>query len=410
MMKNLDDRMRILHISPYYAPAYAFGGVVRALQGLAEAQVAAGHRVTILTSAVASRRLNLRAGEEQVNGVDVVRIPNRWLALRRAANLSSPRGWLEQARPLLATAEIIHCHEFRTIENLHLKRGLRELRVSVPLLLSPHGTLTHDTGRRAAKTLWDFTLGPGQARLFDQVICLSAAERAEVGERWRSMGLPMPPTAVVPNAVAADLFTGYDRQRLRSSFRERYGLGSAPTMLFLGRLQRRKGAFLLARAFVRAFPPSERQSVQLIFVGPDEGERASLLRLRDERIHLLGYLQGEARLAALAAADGFALPAVGEGQPMALLEALAVGLPVIITSGCQLPQAAADNAGWLVEPEIGSIAAALERWLAARKEWAEMAAAGRRLAREEFSWLRVEAALTTVYRDLMARMSSTARS
>ena len=46
--------MRILHLTPYYAPSYVYGGVVRALEGLAEAQVAAGHSVRILTSDAAN--------------------------------------------------------------------------------------------------------------------------------------------------------------------------------------------------------------------------------------------------------------------------------------------------------------------------------------------------------------------
>ena len=42
--------MNILHLSPYYAPAYAFGGVVRAVEGMATALAARGHGVTVLTT------------------------------------------------------------------------------------------------------------------------------------------------------------------------------------------------------------------------------------------------------------------------------------------------------------------------------------------------------------------------
>ena len=113
---------------------------------------------------------------------------------------------------------------------------------------------------------------------------------------------------------------------------------------------------------------------------------------------------------ALAAADGFALPAIGEGLSMALLRLWPPACRPIITPGCNLPQVAERGAGWLAAPELDSIAAALTRWLAEATRWPAMAAGGRRLAREEFSWSSVEAALTAVYRDLRVRISSAARS
>ena len=399
--------MRILHLTPYYAPSYAFGGVVRALEGLAEAQVAAGHSVRILTSDTANlgERLSLPPRETH-QGVEIFRAPNRWPALRQALNLSSPRGMGALAETLLQDADIVHCHEFRTVENWLLADRLRAMKRRLPLLLSPHGTLPHETGRRSAKAFWDATLGPNLARVFDHVVCLSEIEREDVNRRWRAMRVAPPPTSVIPNGVNLDIFAGADRATLRAEFRRQHNLADAPTMLFLGRLHRRKGVSLLARAFGQL---AERDA-RLLIVGPDEGERAVLRELADERISLLGYLQGEERLAALAAADGFALPAIGEGLSMALLEALAAGLPAIITPGCNLPQVAERGAGWLVAPAVESIADALTGWLAEATRWPAMAAAGRWLAREEFSWPSLEAALAAVYRDLRTRISSAAKS
>ena len=399
--------MRILHLTPYYAPSYVYGGVVRALEGLAEAQVAAGHSVRILTSDAANpgERLSLPP-RETLQGVKIFRAPNRWPGLRRALNISSPRGMGALAGTLLSEVDIVHCHEFRTMENWLLAGRLRALGKRLPIVLSPHGTLPHETGRRSAKVFWDATLGPSLARVFDHVVCLSEAEREDVNGRWRALRVALPPISVIPNGVHPDIFAGADRATLRAEFRQRHGLADASTMLFLGRLHRRKGVSLLARAFSQL---AERD-VRLLVAGPDEGEGAVLRKLADERIILLGYLQGEERLAALAAADGFALPAIGEGLSMALLEALAAGLPAIITPGCNLPQVAERGAGWLAAPELDSIAAALTRWLAEATRWPAMAAGGRRLAREEFSWSSVEAALTAVYRDLRVRISSAARS
>lgn len=400
--------MRILHLTPYYAPAYAYGGVVRALAGLAAAQAAAGHTVRVLTNDAAHPDAGAALPQrETLNGVAVFRARNRFPGLRPALNLSSPSGLGALAKSLCHDADILHCHEFRTAENWLLMRKVSGEFRSLPRLLSPHGTLTHATGRRLAKALWDATVGPPLARAFDHVVCLSESERAETMSRWRAMGLPPPAASVIPNGVPADIFAGHDPAKLRADFRKRHRLAAAPTLLFLGRLHRRKGVALLGRAFARL---AEKEDIRLLIAGPDEGEGAPLRQLQDRRILLLGYLQGEERLAALAAADGFALPAVGEGQSMALLEALAAGLPAIVTPGCNLPQVAQRGAGWQIEPTVDALVLAINEWLNSAARWPEMAAAGRRLTREEFSWPAVERALTGVYQDLIARISSAARS
>ena len=58
--------MHILHLSPYYRPAYAFGGVVRAVEGIAGALAARGHQVTVLTTDALDQKR--RYGARPTNG------------------------------------------------------------------------------------------------------------------------------------------------------------------------------------------------------------------------------------------------------------------------------------------------------------------------------------------------------
>ncbi|MCY3935860.1 MAG: glycosyltransferase family 4 protein [Chloroflexi bacterium] len=399
--------MRILHLSPYYAPAYAFGGVVRALEGLAKAQVSAGLSVDILTSDAESHAIHRRLkARETRHGVDIYRMKNRWPALRQWLNLSTPQDAGETYDRLIEQADVIHCHEFRTMENWLLWRRLAAKKMRKPLLLSPHGTLTHRTGRRWAKRGWDAALGSRLAPLFEQVICLTAAEQEEVQRRWRAMGRAAVATRIIPNGIQPDLFRTSDRAQLRQQFRERLRLQDEPILLYLGRLHRRKGVALLAEAIHKLEEPE----FHLLIAGSDDGEAQKIRKFSDERITLLGHLNGEDRLAAWAAADGFALPAVGEGMSMAMLEALAAGLPIICTPECHMPEVAECGAGWLVEPEVCAIQKAVVDWLAARERWPQMAVAGRQLVRERFSWPQIVAQTTTVYRDWIARINSAARS
>jgi poly(glycerol-phosphate) alpha-glucosyltransferase len=163
--------------------------------------------------------------------------------------------------------------------------------------------------------------------------------------------------------------------------------------LFLGRLHPRKGVEVLVRAFKAANVPGAR----LVIAGPDDGALASIQPLLDERMIVTGYLAGAARLAALASADVFALPATGEGLSMAALEAMAAGLPVLLSPGCNLPEAGDAGAGLIVPPEVDSLAGALRALLTDPVRRAAMGAAGRTLARDRFTWDAVAAGLEAVY-------------
>ncbi len=109
--------MNILHVTPYYAPAYAFGGVTRAVEGMARALVRHGHTVTVLTTdALTPTERCTDPADEMRDGVRVLRARN--LFKRGTLNLSTPIGLRGLLRDL--TPDVIHCHEFRTVENLLL--------------------------------------------------------------------------------------------------------------------------------------------------------------------------------------------------------------------------------------------------------------------------------------------------
>ena len=303
MWTQAGEAMRILHLTPYYAPAYAFGGVVRAVEGMAVALVKRGHEVTVLTTdALDQRRRYDGPLAEMIDGVRVLRRPNAWPWLRGRLNLSTPRGMKRTAETILPTVDVLHIHEFRTLENLLVTPVAQ--RLGKPIVLSPHGTLNLETGRGHLKTVWDRLLSPGLALRLDHVIALSEAERAEAESLWRNFGKRQRPTrfSVIPNGVA---LPEIDQHQLAADFRARYALGDSPVVLFMGRLQKRKGVDVL----IQAFKAAGLEDARLLIVGPDEGMLSELRALAagDPRIVFTGYLDGDARLGALAAGDIFAL-------------------------------------------------------------------------------------------------------
>lgn len=389
--------MRILHVTPYYRPAYAFGGVVRSVEGMARALVERGHTVTVLTTDALDQQLRYAGpADEMVGGVRVLRRPNASLWLRRRFNLSTPRGMRRTAEALLPSVDHLHIHEFRTLENLLVTPIAQRLKL--PIALSPHGTLSLGTGRGRMKSAWDQLLSAGLAQRIDHVIALTDFERAEAETLWGSFGARQRPTgfSVIPNGVRVE---DLPLPAAAADLRRRYGLGEAPTVLFMGRLQARKGVDILIKAFQAAAVADSR----LLIVGPDEGMLAPLQRLGggDARVIFTGYLEGEARLGALAACDVFALAATGEGQPMAALEAMAAGMPAVVSPGCHLDEVAAQGAGYVVEATVDAFADKLRLLLTDAALRQSTGTKARQLAKERYDWGGIAERLEAVYAGLV---------
>ncbi|MCL4250803.1 MAG: glycosyltransferase [Anaerolineae bacterium] len=383
--------MHILHVTPYYAPAYAFGGVVRAVDGLARALVTRGHRITVLTTdALDLSHRSAQPANETRDGVHIVRVPNRLYALRRF-NLSTPLGIGRQAEALLADVDVVHLHEFRTVENLLV--APRAAQAGVPVVLSPHGTLDPATGRGGLKQWWDRLLSPALMRHIDAVVGLHTGETALAQAFWHAAQLEAR-FETIPNGVD----TRAINPDLGKAFRARWGLDDAVVCLFLGRLHARKGVEALARAFTRLAAPDFR----LVIAGPDEGLLTVLqsVAVADRRIVLTGFLKGDARLGALAAADCFALPATGEGLSMAMLEAAVVGLPLLLAPGCNFPEAERAGAALIVEPEVEALTTALTVLLTDSDLRQRMGTAAQALVRGQFAWPVVAARWERIYEAL----------
>lgn len=377
--------MHLLHITPYYAPAYSFGGVVRAVEGLSQALVTRGHDVTVLTTDALSLDARYNGAiDEMRDGVRVLRCRNALYALRRM-NLSTPMTLRSRLADVQSTVDVVHLHEFRTIENLI---ALATLPADMPVLLSPHGTLTTTTGRSWLKRGWDAVFSQSLAQRISRVIALTAQEQHDAQQLWSRLGADSP-MSVIPNGIDPHEFAHLPNP---AAFRQQWNLGDKRVILFMGRLHRRKGVALLARAFKQA----ALTNTALVIAGPDEGMRETLTTLANDNIVLTGYLDPQARLAAFAAADIFALPAVGEGLSIATLEALAAGVPVLISPDCHLPQVADAHAGRIVEREVSALASALTHMLNT-DDLSAMSANARQLVAERFTWDVVAEQVEAVY-------------
>jgi glycosyltransferase involved in cell wall biosynthesis len=135
-------------------------------------------------------------------------------------------------------------------------------------------------------------------------------------------------------------------------------------------------------------PRAERPFVALVGDGPLSGElRALCSRLGlDDCVRWCGARPGEEIPAWLRASTVFVLPSVSEGQPVSLLEAMALNVPVIATAVGGIPELLTNERGWLVQPkEAAGLATALRDALGSSTERATRALAARHLIEEEYS-------------------------
>jgi glycosyltransferase involved in cell wall biosynthesis len=184
------------------------------------------------------------------------------------------------------------------------------------------------------------------------IVVLSPDWRERLQRRWPNL-----PMQVVANGVSMPV---------RAT---RVAAPGPARFVFLGNLGRRKGVHLLLDAAEHAAQPWQ---VDLAGGVEDPGfdrwvaDEIARRRLGG-RLRVLGPVVGDAKLDLLAGAQGFVLPSLAEGLPMAMLEAMAMSLPVVVSSAGAMPEAVRDGIDGLVVPvgDGAALAAALDS-LAAR--------------------------------------------
>jgi len=209
-------------------------------------------------------------------------------------------------------------------------------------------------------------------------------------------------TSIIPNGVDVGRFT--DRPAVatttgRSSRR--------PQLLSLSRLHPKKGVDRLLAGFAKI---SERfPEVDLVVAG-DDGGTGYGGRLRTlagqlglgSRVRFIGEQRDEQKIDCFLQSDAFALISHSEGLPVAVLEAMAAALPVIVSAECNLPEIEQERAGWVVAGGPETIADALSALFANWDEARERGQRGRVLVRERFTWPTIAAQTVRVYAECIS--------
>lgn len=292
--------------------------------------------------------------------------------------------------PALPPADLLHLHGLWRSPT----RIARQLAAAgMPIVIAPHGML--DPGalaisRRRKQLVWRLW----ERRALRSARCLHALCPAEVAA-IRAL-LPRAPIAVIPNGVALPASASVGCPPLPPPPWADSIPPGEPVLLFLGRFHSKKGLDPLLAAWQAVEGAAVRSGWWLVLVGyGDQGElyrRVASAQARGQlqRLRVCGPVFGAEKTAVLEAANAFVLPSFSEGLPMAALEAMAHGLPCLLSTACNLPDAFTAGAAIPAEPSPAPLAAALEQLFAfSPAERDAMAAAGHAHVAAHYSWPRV---------------------
>jgi poly(glycerol-phosphate) alpha-glucosyltransferase len=290
--------------------------------------------------------------------------------------------------------QLLHVHGLWRAPN----RLAARLQHQLPVVVAPHGMLDPwaFSQHRHRKTLlwWAYERG-----CLQRAAALHALCPAEV-QSLRALGLRAP-IALIPNGVALPDPAAEGCNALPPPCWANTVPAGEPVLLFLGRFHHKKGIQPLLEAWQSLAAAASRAGWWLALVGyGDGGALQRQLSVNPiPRVLPLGPVFGPQKQAVLSAASAFVLPSYSEGLPMAALEAMAHGLPCLLSNGCNLPQAFTAGAALPAEPDPAALTASLRQLFALSPgDRRAMGAAGQVLVQRSFSWPVVAEQTLSLYR------------
>jgi glycosyltransferase involved in cell wall biosynthesis len=398
--------LRILHVTPYSADAWAYGGIPRVARSLTVGLARQGHQVTVATTDACDRSARLAPKEHPhrtprrawppyaSEGVDVRVFPNISNRLAYDWQCFLPLGLRRFLRDEAGGFDVAHLHACRNVPGALAAHYLQ--RAGVPYVLGPNGTAPNIERRRLTKRAFDRIAGDRVMAGASRVIAVSRAEERSLHD----LGVTDERIRVIPNPLDLEEF---DPQVPTGRFRRRLGLSDEPLVLFLGKLTPRKRVDLLVRAFAMIRDSRARLVVAGNDMGAGRGVRALVRALTlERRARFTGLLRGGDRLEALADASVVVYPSEHEAFGLVPLEALLAGTPVIVAddSGCGEIIAAVDGGHVVSASAIEPLARAIDDVLADQAAWRQRAARAAHRVRERFGAPIVCSALAQLYADV----------
>jgi glycosyltransferase involved in cell wall biosynthesis len=394
--------VRILKVVQAYYPFQEKGGPVVKVRALARGLVQRGHQVTVLTADLGLATHNgLGTNFERCkwgwrseqDGVEAIYLST--FGHYRALTIN-PRV-IGFCRASLMGFDLVHFYGLYDLLGPAVSSSCR--REGVPYVIEPMGMYRPIDRAFRLKHVWHRILGTEFWRNSSRIIATSEMEQDEL----LADGVSPDKVVIRYNGIDAGMHPSLPG---RGAFRAKWNIApEEPLILFLGRLIPRKGADMLIEAFASVCPESGR----LVIAGPEgePGYRAYLEKCAKDsgvaaRVIFTGPVYDDEKKALLADADLFVLPSRYENFANAPAEAVACGVPVIITNSCGIRSLVEGRAGLVIAPEKEALAEALRSLIHDTTLYARFKEGCWRVA-DQLSWNRLTEQMEGYYDDVLAK-------
>jgi glycosyltransferase involved in cell wall biosynthesis len=388
--------VKVLHVIPSVAPRY--GGPSRAVIEMCHAL--RGHGVDTLiatTDADGDGRLDVKTDQPvSYKNVPAVFFPRQW---SEAFKFSQPLARWFSAH--VADFDVVHIHAVFSHASLAAARACRIK--GVPYVVRPLGTLDPWSlkQKRLRKSLfWHL----GVRQMLKGASAIHYTTFAEKRSAEESLGITR--GVVIPLGIETDLFN--EIEEIKESESSILPSVKSPYVLVLSRLHHKKGLEVLLPAFLSLVKQPEFAEWKLVLAGEGETKYVNLLKSLvksnggNGNVVFAGWIDGAQRRAALREASLLALTSYQENFGLCAVEAMACGVPVLLSPHVNLAQEIEKaGAGWISALEVSALERTLTETFRDGKERAHRGAMGKDFVQQRFAWNEVAEELRNLYCSLV---------
>jgi len=378
--------MRVLHVIP--SVAERSGGPATAILPMCRALVEQGLEVQLAATNEGLTRTNTDTV------TDYKGVPARFFPVQLGTSFKYSRPLAAWLNHNLRAFDVVHIHAVFNHASLAAANACQT--AGVPYVVRPLGTLDPWSMKQKPVRKRVFWMVSGKKMLqHSAAVHYTAQAEKDATEKY----LRMNHGRVIPLGV--ETANGAPAIPLAECFP---ALAQQPYLLVLSRLDPKKGVDILIEAFVSLVRRPQFAGWRLVIAG--DGPRDYVATLKEKaanshRIVFTGWVEGERKEALLHNASLLALPSLQENFGFCVVEAMARGVPVLLSPDVNLAQGVeAAGAGWIVERDELTLGLA-----AALEDESERARRGQaaHLFAQRYSWKKTAADLISLYEECLIK-------
>jgi len=354
--------MIILHFILGKANPNRANGVNQVVYGMAKYQTLAGHKVHVV-------------GISKPMTVPYEVVDRNFFKVECFKTFNKES--FDRLKTLARQSDIVHLHGVWNSMNIKVGRYLES--ISKPYVITAHCGYALDRLKQSnfwLKILYHYLW---QKHLYEKaagIHALTREESTDIARFCKNNNM-----FVVSNGVDSDTYDQYTYQ-LHNRKKIRFG--------YLGRISVEKNINNLIKAFA-LLPKEQLEQVELFLIGPLNAESKHLEKLvhlmdLENTIRFIGGKYGEDKIQTLLGLDVYIHPAYSDVVGIAVMEALALGLPTIVTRTSHMSYFNGTNAFIMVEPTSFDICRGIQEAINKRSSWDRYSACAKELYKNTFNW------------------------